>query len=95
MCLEGMEVKPFTVPTLVNGIGVTAVSTPYVSGMRCGNNFMCRLLHFARVNVTADIIPSVPYRSVRESSGGMGSWIQFAEEQGLTGFSGIKLDTVS
>lgn len=59
-----MEVKPFTVPPLVNDIGVNAVSTPYVSGMRCGNNFMCRLFHFASVHITADIIPAVPHRDV-------------------------------
>jgi hypothetical protein len=60
-----MEVEPFTVPGLVNNdIGVNAVSTPYVSGMRYGNNFMCILFHFGTAHITADIIPSVPHRDV-------------------------------
>lgn len=58
-----MEVKPFTVPTLVNDIGVHAVSTPYVSGMRYGNNFMCRLFYFASVCIIAVSVPSVPHHN--------------------------------
>jgi hypothetical protein len=30
LCVEGMEVKPCTTPTLVSDVGVTAMNTPYV-----------------------------------------------------------------